>query len=714
MADKRPKLRDDLVLKRQVMAGEVTYLIKNRETSEYLRFRELEWAILSRLDGEHGFEEIAEAFNREFPDTEVDAGQIEDFVETLKKKELIERTAAERGIVILEKLQSQRKNRAEQSQAKDIFYLTLATTDPSKFYGWLYPKIRWIWTPAFVVATLTMFLLAALVIVSNWTTAREGMLKIWKIHEKTGSDLLLFFVILAVVIAIHESAHALTCINFGGEVTELGFMLIYFAPAFYANVSDAYLFDKKWHKYWVTLAGGYSELILCSLSSFIWLFSEPDTFLHHVAYTIMVFAGVSTIIFNYNPLIKLDGYYLLSDILEMSNLRENSGAYMVYLIRKKIFRVAATPPANLTPRKKRIWLIYGFFSTCYIIFIVTLFVLFVFRFFMNRFPEIGIFFGAFAAYLILKKRIQKFMAFSRFVFLDKRELLAQKASIRHWGLATSVLLLVLFFYPFGRSVSGPASLEPSRKLSLSAEAPGFVAEVASSPNAPQPAGAVLVRLRNPEIVAHREKAQGEAERLRAAAARAQAAGNAAAAQSSLRELESATRELAEWQRQESLLVVRAPFDGYILTARLQDLRGQYVKPGDLLCEFGMLRTMRARIRVSEFIFRDVADGREVRLKLNSFPGETFVGSVAERGMAAEDAYNASGRTSELVRTAVVLGTKTEPEAFSHFEVLVEVPNPEVRLRPGMSGTAKIGTDSRSFAGRIYHFVADLFRSKVWW
>ncbi len=714
MADKGPKLRDDLVLKRQVMAGEVTYLIKNRETSEYLRFREMEWAILSRLDGAHSFEEIAETFNREFPDTEVDAGQIEDFVDTLKKKELIVRTPAERGIVILEKLQAQRKKQAEQSQTKDIFYLTLATTDPSKFYAWIYPWIRWIWTPAFVVTTLTMFLFGATVIASNWTTAREGMLKIWRIHEKTGSDLILFFVILAVVIAIHESAHALTCINFGGEVTELGFMLIFFAPAFYANVSDAYLFDKKWHKYWVTLAGGYSELILCSLSSFIWLFSEPDTFVHHVAYTIMVFAGVSTIIFNYNPLIKLDGYYLLSDILEMSNLRENSAAYIVYLIRKKVFRVAATPPANLTPRKKRIWLIYGFFSTCYIVFIVSLFVLFVFRFFMNRFPEIGVFLGAYAAYMILRKRIQKFMAFSRFVFLDKRELLMQKASIRRWGMATSVLLLVLLFYPFRQTVSGPVTLEPARALPLRAETAGFVDDVASNVNAAQPAGAVLVRLRNPEITAHLEMARGKAERLRAAASRAQAAGDVAAYQSSLHELESVTKALAEWQRQESLLVVRAPFDGYILTARLQDLKGQYVKPGDLLCEFGMLRKMRARIHVSEFTFRDVAENREVRLKLNSFPGETFFGSVAERSMAAGDAYNAAGRTSELVRTAVVLGTKAEPNAFSHFEVLAEVPNPEMRLLPGMSGTAKIKADSRSIAGRIFRSVVDLLRSKVWW
>lgn len=714
MAENCPKLREDLVQKRQVMGGEVTYLIKNRETSEYLRFREMEWAIISRLNGETSYQEIAGAFAHQFPDVDIDAGQIEDFVDSLKKKELIVRTPAERSIVILEKLQAQRKKQAEQSQAKDVFYLTLATTNPEKFYKAVYPWLRWIWTPQFVVTTLLIFACAALVIISNWVAVREGMLKFWNFQEKTSSDVVLLFFILGFVIAIHESAHALTCMNFGGEVNEMGFMLIFFTPAFYANVSDAYLFDKKWHKYWVTLSGGYSELCICSVAVFTWWLSAPDTFLHHVAYSVMVFAGVSTIIFNYNPLIKLDGYYLLTDVLEMSNLRENSALYISYLLRKKIFRVAATPPPGMTPRKKRIWLIYGVLSSLYIIFIVTLFVLFVFRISMRNFPEVGIFIGAFGAYMILKKRIKKFMSFSRFVFLDKRELLTQKASIRRWGLAASALLLVLLFYPFGRTVSGPVVLDSARALPLRAEAPGFVAEVASNVNASQPAGTVLVRLRNPEIVASREKSEAEVERLRSAAARAQASGDSATVQSSLRALDSAMRELADWQRQESLLVVRAPFDGYILTARLQDLKGQFVKPGDLLCDFGMLRTMRARIRVSEFIFRDVADNRQVRMKLKSFPGETFAGAIYARGMASQDAYNAAGRTSELVRTAVVLGAKSEPSAFSHFEVFAEVPNAEIRLRPGMSGTAKITTDNRSIAGRFYRSVADLFRSKVWW
>jgi putative peptide zinc metalloprotease protein len=715
MATRSPKLRDDLLIKRQVMGGEVTYLIKVRETQQYLRFREMEWAIISRLNGENTYEDLAAAFNQQFPDTELDAGQVEDFVDSLRKQEVIERSAAERSIVILEKLQAERKKRAESSQAKDVFYLTLGHVNPDRFYKAIHPYIRWIWTPPFVVATLCYFALAALLIVGNWGAVRDGMLHFWNFSEKSTADIVLLFCILAVVIAIHESAHALTCINFGGEVTELGFMLIFFAPAFYANVSDAYLFDKKWHKYWVTLAGGYSELIICSTAVFTWVLSEPESFLNHVAYNTMVFAGVSTIIFNYNPLIKLDGYYLLSDILEISNLRENSAAYISYLLRKKIYRLPATPPSNLTPRKRRIYLIYGLLSTLYIIVIVTFFILFVFRLSVGAFPEFGLFLGTYLAYLILKKRLQKLMSFSKFLFLDKRELLKTKASARRWALAVVGGVLLLLLFPFPRSINAPVVLEPGRRLALVAEGGGIVAEVADGGGRQVPAGSVLIRLVHPELSARRMETEAEISRLGAEAARALSLGAPSAYQAAIQAQRAAERRRLELLRQEELLAVRAPFEGVVLTSRLQDLVGKHVEKGERLCEFGSSETVRARITVSEFALREISEQAQVKLKLLAFPGGTFSGRLTRRSLASADAYDSTGRTSDLVRAAYLQkNTKAEASSFSHFEVLAEFSNEQARLRPGMSGNAKIIVHSRSLLMRGFVAAQDVLRSRIWW
>jgi putative peptide zinc metalloprotease protein len=724
MVSNYPKLRDDLIIRRQVLGGEVGYMVKTPDPVQYLRYGEIQWAIISQLNGQTSYEETAERFNQQHPDFQLDAGQVEDFVVSLKKQGVVERTPAERSIAILEKLEAERKKRAEQSQAQDIFYLTLATVNPEKFYKRIYPYLRWMWTPQFVAATLLMFAAAAGVIISNWSLVRAGIGHFWRLEGKTTNDIVMLFCILAVIVVIHESAHALTCMNFGGKVDEVGFMLIYFMPAFYANVSDAYLFDKKWPKYWVTLAGGYSELILCSFSVYTWALTEPGSFANHLAYNIMVFAGLSTIIFNYNPLIKLDGYYLLSDILEVTNLRSNAANYIVYVIKKHVFRVATPPPSGLTPRKKRIYRIYGPLSVAYVTFIVTMFVLFLFRFFTRHFPEMGIFLGFFASLLILRKRIRKLMKFSRFVYLDKREWLTQKASARRWAYATGALLLLFLLYPFSHKVSGQVVLEPLRQLPLRAETEGFITEVAANHDGLVPAGTLVVKLGNNELVALRQEAQGEVERRRGEAASALAAGDMAGYQAALREQQRAENELAELRRQESRLEIRAPFEGSILTPRLQDLLGRHVAPGEFLCDFGDLRTMRARIQVSEFDVAELREGQPVRLKVSSFPGESFKGRVAARSQAAPDAYDAAGRPAGLVRTvqaspaesasAASGKAKSEGTPFSHFEMLVEIPNTDGKLLPGMSGVAKINPDRHGVAVRIYRSLRDIFRSKVWW
>jgi multidrug efflux pump subunit AcrA (membrane-fusion protein) len=213
------------------------------------------------------------------------------------------------------------------------------------------------------------------------------------------------------------------------------------------------------------------------------------------------------------------------------------------------------------------------------------------------------------------------------------------------------------------------------------------------------------------------------ERFASEAARALDSGNMGGYQTAFREQQRAAKELAELRRQESRLEVRAPFDGMVLTPRLQDLVGKHVASGDLLCDFGDLRTIRARIEVSEFDFRELAKEQPVRLKVNSFPAEVFRGRVAELSQASKDTYNASGRTTALVRTveaspipAASSDSKTRSEAqpFSHFEVTVEIANPEGALLPGMSGLAKIQPDRHSIVGRILHALTELIRGKLWW
>jgi putative peptide zinc metalloprotease protein len=175
--------------------------------------------------------------------------------------------------------------------------------------------------------------------------------------------------VLAVTTA-HEFAHGLTCKYFGGEVREIGFLLLYFQPAFYCNISDAWLFPKKSQRLWVTFAGAYLEIFVWSLATLIWRVTEPDTWINFMALIVMATSGVKTF-FNMNPLIKLDGYYLLSDYLDVPNLRQRSMGYLKSLM-KRLWRWSIADGPKATPRERRIYVAYGVLAMIYSTWILSL------------------------------------------------------------------------------------------------------------------------------------------------------------------------------------------------------------------------------------------------------------------------------------------------------------------------------------------------------
>ncbi|MGE3820191.1 MAG: efflux RND transporter periplasmic adaptor subunit, partial [Isosphaeraceae bacterium] len=154
----------------------------------------------------------------------------------------------------------------------------------------------------------------------------------------------LAWIVLALTTTAHEFAHGLTCKHFGGEVRDIGFLLIYFTPCFYANVSDAWLFPERWKRIAVTLAGGYCDLVLWSLGIFGWRLAQSGTIAHDLAFFVATICGVR-VFFNLNPLLKLDGYYLLSDMVDAPNLRRR-GLERFKAHARRLLWGAKRPPAD--------------------------------------------------------------------------------------------------------------------------------------------------------------------------------------------------------------------------------------------------------------------------------------------------------------------------------------------------------------------------------
>ena len=145
--------------------------------------------------------------------------------------------------------------------------------------------------------------------------------------------------------------------------TEMGFMLLFFMPALYCNVSDAWLFSARSKRLWVTFAGAYFEIFLWGVATLIWRVTEPGTWISSLALVVMATSGIKTL-FNLNPLIKLDGYYLLSDYLEIPNLRQRALSYLRVRIGRLWGRVVQGMQ-EVSPRQRRIYLIYGLLAGTY-------------------------------------------------------------------------------------------------------------------------------------------------------------------------------------------------------------------------------------------------------------------------------------------------------------------------------------------------------------
>ena len=250
---------------------------------------------------------------------------------------------------------SPRPRRAAPRTWQSILYWRINLFDPERLFTWLEPKIRFFWTRAFLVLSAASIVLAAAVV---WFDRQEfaGSL----VSALRWEMAVLTWLVLFGVTTAHEFAHGLTCKHYGGEVREVGFLMLLLMPCFYCNVSDAWMFREKSKRLWVTFAGAYFELFVWSLGVFAWRLAQPGTVPHDLAFVLLSASGLATL-FNFNPLIKLDGYYLLSDWLEVPNLHERALEYTKGQLRRLLW--GAPGPAE--ERRGRLLLGFGLVSWLY-------------------------------------------------------------------------------------------------------------------------------------------------------------------------------------------------------------------------------------------------------------------------------------------------------------------------------------------------------------
>jgi putative peptide zinc metalloprotease protein len=697
---RRPKLRSDVRISEQTVNGDTSYVIKNHETNSYNRYGSTEYELLQLCDGTRTPLEISEELTRRNPGSPLDEGEVLEFLDSIEPA-LWERSLGEKNLAVLERIRDERKGRVEQSS---VLYMSFKAWDPNKTLAKLDPYLSWMFTPGFVIFSILLFITSAYLLAGDWARVQADTGALYNFADKSAYDIWMFWILLLALGGIHEFGHGLTCKHFGGDVHQMGFLLIYFTPAFYTDTTDILLFTKTSERQWVIFAGIWIELVLCGLSALVWHFTLPGTVVNDISYKLMLLSGIQGALLNLNPLIKADGYYALSQFLDMDNLREDSFAYLrawfnFYILRHDI----DLPPASR--RQRRIFIIFGLTAIVYSTLLLLLVITFVKNVLVNQLGDIWGYIGTgFVIYFFGRAGIRAAIPKVRAWVREKKEEWMKWKMTPARGAGALALAALIFLPPVPSRVTTPMVLEAGHSSHIRATVPGKITAVFVHQGDHVQAGQLLATMENPEITADNRVVEQQlalaSSSVRYGQERSDSTGTANATAKSARleqELQVARTDVAG-------LELHSPIDGIVETPGVGQLTGQYLAPGDEFVKVVDRSTMRARILVRDLDLQDVQAGATAKVKVLPYPFRTFTGRV-ESIKPAATIDRPIDETEKLER----LGR----QLTSYVAVDMDFPNPDGTLTEGMTGTAKISGKSAPLAWQILRSGWRWIRSQIW-
>ncbi len=669
-----PKLDPRVISREHIEQGVRVVLAKMPGSEVYLRLTPEHWQLLQLFDGERSYRQIAELIQEQtnIAFTEED---VREFAAGLEDQgDLFYKTPLEKNITLRQKMSSERRKRGRFYVA-DFTEIPLHTWPHADDYlTTIKPYLEFIYTTWFTLLTLCLFGVMVWMWTDKFGQIWSDSFAFYNFTAKTSWDLVEFWFLFGAMAFFHETAHGLTCKHFGGQVESMQFLLMFFAPTFMCDCTQVWVVGDRKARISTIIAGIWGDLMICVAATFIWWGTATGMFVHDLAYKVMMVTGIGVTILNLNPLIKLDGYYLLSELIDETGLKEQSTIYVSSWVRKHIFRLPVE--IEYVPRHRRVlYIVYSVLSGVYSYALLAVVVIFVYHILRSYTPEWAWLPPLLLGLRIFGSRITMLERFMKTVYLDKKErVLAWFTPAR--SVLVGVVLLVLAFAPVWPDfIYGRFALEPARRILVHTEVAGTVAEVLADEGQTVAPGAPLLRLRNLELESASALAAAD---MRNASARATKASltyqNFGPADQERRQSTEKHRNLAEEMKR---LEVTSPIPGTVTTPNLHDLLGSYLKSGSEVAEVADLSTMTARIYVPEFAMHDVRIGAPVRLHAES-EFKAWAGTLSSLAPAS------TSIEPGLIETAQLEGIRAPKFYLGN----VELPN-RGDLREGMSGNAKI-------------------------
>src|SRR5262249_25429289 len=304
------------------------------------------------MDGTHTLDDAQKSFETRFRPERLTLEDLEGFAQQLLTAGLAQNESPQAGKQLFDRRKKRRRSEIMQALT-NILYIKIPVTG---FLEWMFQRwnltldkllagmlryLGWIFTVWFMLVSIGLFTAAILLVATHFETFYD---KLPSYHEFFSFKTVVYlWAALGAVKIIHEFGHGLSCKAFGGEVHEMGLLFLVFSPCLYCNVSDAWTLPSKWKRIIISFAGIYVELIIAAIATFVWWNTPSHPFVNNLSLSLMIVCSVSTVVFNANPLMRYDGYYILADWLEIPNLRDRSNRYLQRLVMEHCLGIELHP-----------------------------------------------------------------------------------------------------------------------------------------------------------------------------------------------------------------------------------------------------------------------------------------------------------------------------------------------------------------------------------
>ena len=613
VAGLHPRLRGHVRVSRHVYRGQVWYLLQDTSSGRHHRVDETAFHFIGRMDGQRSVDEIWHALLNSLGERAPTQDETIEILCQLSDGGLLQCEITPDVAELFRRSLARGQKRRISMLNPLAFRVTLF--DPNALLERLAPLSRMLFQPLVAVAWALVVLAGLLSVLSNWDQARSFA----AVHMLTPRYLLLLWLCYPVVKVLHELGHGLAVKAWGGEVREMGLSLLLLVPVPFVDASAASAFPEKRRRVVVGAAGIMVELFLAALAAYAWLHLQDGT-VRDIAFVIMLIGGVSTVLFNGNPLLRFDGYYVLSDLLDVPNLGSRANAYLGYVAQRRLLGVKGASSPVTGVGEGPVLFGYAVLAYAYRWFIAGLIILWAGHFSFWT----GLLAGAVIGVTMVLKPLTGLWR-----FLTNAPQIARtrtrSMSIAGAVAATLLVLLCLVPFPFVTSAQGVVWLPEQARIRAGTD--GFVTEVLAKDGQDVKAGDPILVLSDPDLIVERQRLQATVMGLDVEFTR-EVARNTARAKSISEDAAAKRAELAHVEKRLESLRVVSQTDGTLVMPRAQDLPGSFVAKGTVLAN--VLRPEEISVKAAvpqEDAGLIRSDTRAVEVTLADLPESTLQGHL---------------------------------------------------------------------------------------